>query len=80
MHVLPRPQVAAQGVRAVHQAGRGGGAPTRQQEGRWRGAGCGPGHDHQCPAPCLRVPFDNNGLCTNPLELGAELGGLVPWG
>lgn len=79
MHVLTRPQVAAQGVRAVHQAGPGG-RPPGSRKGGGEAPGCGPGHDHQCPAPCLRVPLDNNGLCTNPLELGAELGGLVPWG
>ena len=56
------------------------GPPGLQQEGRWRGTGGDPGHDHQRPAPRLQVPLDNNGLCMNPLELGTELGGLVPWG
>lgn len=80
MHVLSRPQVTAQGTRssALTQAGWAPQACSRKGGGE--ALGVDPGHDRQCPAPRLHAPFDNSGLCTNPSELRAELGGLVPWG
>lgn len=83
MHVLTRPQVAAQGVGRCIRPGRGA-APAA---GRERRPGCGPVTTISAQR-LASVSLDNNGLCLNPLELkqnwvglcpGARGGALRPW-